>query len=71
MAASMIIHVRFDLFGDGLSVQSNSDDVSSQMLSIADLVGLGRQVVPILLLTSVYMSQRYCCPLGVAKLIAN
>ena len=54
MAASTIIHVRFYLFGDGLSVQSNSDDVSSQMLSIAGLMGLGGG--PILLLPSVRQS---------------
>ncbi len=30
MAASMIIHVRFDLFGGDSSVQSSFEDVSSQ-----------------------------------------
>ena len=41
MTASMIIHVRFDLFGDGSSVQSSFEDVSSQNVIDSRSHGVG------------------------------
>ena len=53
MAASMIIHVRFDLFGGGSSVQSSFEDVSSQNVIDSRSHGVGGGQCPILAYTSV------------------